>query len=321
LFCKIPTREKSALKRRIKMIKKYIISNNKIEESIDLNANILIYSNPTEEEKQEIIEKYKIEEHALNSALDPNELSRLEFEDEYITIIFKAPKNYSGKDTLFFKASTIGVFLFKETMIIVTNDEMLHFEKKLFIKLNGLQDIILKLVYQSIYHFIEHLKVINMISDELENKISKSMQNKYLLNLFTLEKSLIYYLNAIDSNGGIVRKLRNYSSKLKFTEENMEMIDDLMIENTQCYKQAEIYSNILSGMMDARASLVNNNLNLLMKKLTFVTIGIMLPNFVVSAFSMNVKAPFKQDSYMAFWVIMFCALLSGVMVFIYERKN
>ncbi len=303
------------------MLKTYSVLNSKITETDAEVANILIYSNPTEDEKKEIIEKHGVEEHALNSSLDPNELSRLEFEEEYTTVIFKTPKNYSGKDMLFFKASTIGIFLSEKVMIIVTSDDTLHFEKKLFLKINGFQDIILRLVYQSIYHFIEHLKVINMISDELENKISKSMQNKYLLNLFTLEKSLIYYLNAIDSNGGIVRKLRNYSAKLKLTEENLEMIDDLMIENTQCYKQAEIYSNILAGMMDARASLVNNNLNILMKKLTFVTIGIMLPNFVVSAFSMNVRAPFNQESHIAFWVIMFCALLSGVMVFIYERKS
>lgn len=303
------------------MLKKFSIIGGKIEEIQVETSNILIYSNPNEDEKKEIIEKYEIDEHTLNSALDPNELSRLDFEDNYTTIIFKTPKNYSGKDMLFFKASTIGIFLFNEKMIIVTNDEYLHFEKKLFMRINSFQDIILKLVYQSIYHFIEHLKVINMISDELENKISKSMQNKYLLNLFTLEKSLIYYLNAIDSNGGIVRKLRNYATKLKLTDENLEMIDDLMIENTQCYKQAEIYSNILAGMMDARASLVNNNLNQMMKKLTFVTIGIMIPNFVVSAFSMNVKAPFNEASQLPFWIIMFCALLSGIMVFLYERRS
>lgn len=303
------------------MLKKFSIIGGKIEEIQVETSNILIYSNPNEDEKKDIIEKYEIDEHTLNSALDPNELSRLDFEDNYTTIIFKTPKNYSGKDMLFFKASTIGIFLFNEKMIIVTNDEYLHFEKKLFMRINSFQDIILKLVYQSIYHFIEHLKVINMISDELENKISKSMQNKYLLNLFTLEKSLIYYLNAIDSNGGIVRKLRNYATKLKLTDENLEMIDDLMIENTQCYKQAEIYSNILAGMMDARASLVNNNLNQMMKKLTFVTIGIMIPNFVVSAFSMNVKAPFNESSQLPFWIIMFCALLSGIMVFLYERRS
>lgn len=302
------------------MLKRCCIINSKIEEIQEEASDILIYSNPTEEEKKELIETYKIDEHTLNSALDPNELSRLDFEEEYVTIIFKTPKNYSGKDMLFFKASTIGIFLFEKKMIIVTNDEYMHFEKKIFLKINNLQDIILKLIYQSIYHFIEHLKVINMISDELENKISKSMQNKYLLNLFTLEKSLIYYLNAIDSNGGIVRKLRNYSAKLKLTEENMEMIDDLMIENTQCYKQAEIYSDILAGMMDARASLVNNNLNLLMKKLTFVTIGIMLPNLVVSAFSMNVSVPFEKSPY-GFLIIMILALISGAVVFIYERKS
>ncbi len=135
------------------------------------------------------------------------------------------------------------------------------------------------------------------------------MENKYLLNLFTLEKSMVYYLNAINANSMMLQKLKNNVTKIGFNQEEEEFIDDLMIENTQCYKQSEIYSNILSGMMDARASLVSNNLNVLMKTLNVITIGIMVPTFVVSAFSMNVGIPLSSHPY-AFWIIMGMALIS-----------
>jgi magnesium transporter len=120
---------------------------------------------------------------------------------------------------------------------------------------------------------------------------------------------MVYYLNAINANSMMLQKLKNNVTKIGFNQEEEEFIDDLMIENTQCYKQSEIYSNILSGMMDARASLVSNNLNVLMKTLNVITIGIMVPTFVVSAFSMNVGIPLSSHPY-AFWIIMGMALIS-----------
>jgi magnesium transporter len=96
------------------------------------------------------------------------------------------------------------------------------------------------------------------------------------------------------------------------------LLDDITIENTQCYKQAEIYSNILASMMDARVSIVNNNLNILMKKLTFVTIAIMVPTFVVSAFSMNVVFPFQGHRF-AFWIILAIAFTAMGSFFFFWR--
>jgi len=135
------------------------------------------------------------------------------------------------------------------------------------------------------------------------------MQNKYLLNLFSLEKSLVYYLNAINSNAKLIERLKLGAAKIGFTAENLEFIDDLIIENGQCYEQAEIYSNILASMMDARVSIVSNNLNWLMKTLTTITIAIMLPTLVVSIFSMNVEFPGKAHPWM-FWLILGLAILS-----------
>jgi magnesium transporter len=99
--------------------------------------------------------------------------------------------------------------------------------------------------------------------------------------MFNLSESLIYYINSISANQIVLSKLRNISPKLGFTEEEIEMIDDIIIENNQCLKQAEIYSTILSGLMDARGSIVNNNMNMLLKKLTMINI-IFLPLNLIS---------------------------------------
>ena len=133
------------------MLTEYCIINNKLVENNEGYPKVMVYTNPNEEEKRKIIDLYGIDEYTLNSSLDPNELSRLEFEGDYITFIFKSPKNYSGKDMLFFKASTLGVFQLENTMIIVTSDEFLTFDRKLFNKVISFQDMVLKLVYQSIY--------------------------------------------------------------------------------------------------------------------------------------------------------------------------
>jgi magnesium transporter len=302
------------------MLKRYQIVNEKIIESQEENSPVLVFVNPDESEKKFLVDRLKVDEHTLNSALDPDELSRLEFEANHMAMIFKFPKNYSGKDQFLFKSGTIGAFLFSDMLIVVLNEDINLFTNgKPVIKITSLPDIILKLFYKSIYHFLEHLKVFNAIADELEQKISTSMENKNLLNLFTLEKSVVYYLNAINSNGVFIEKLKNNVSKIGFTSEQAELLDDIIVENNQCYRQAEIYSNIFASLMDARASIVSNNLNVLMKTLNIVTIAIMVPTLVVSIFSMNVKIP-MQNFFHAFSVIMGIAILSVLMFMILLRQ-
>lgn len=296
------------------MLKLYQISENKIVESVEPNSSILLFTNPDENEKKYLINELKLDEHTLASALDPDELSRLEFEPEHLAIIFKRPKNYSSKDEFLFKVVSTGIFLFKDRLIIILPEQVTLFDGKIFVKVQTLEELMLKIIYRSIFHFLEHLKVITMITDELEQKTSESMKNRYLLNLFTLEKSLVYYLNAISSNGITIERLRiHYAKTNHSSQEQLEFIDDLLIENNQCYKQSEIYSNILASLMDARVSIVSNNLNYLMKTLTLITLCIMVPTLIVSIFSMNVTIPLAHNSY-AFWVIM---ALAGISVLIF----
>lgn len=303
------------------MLKRYSIIENKIVETASEQSPIYVFISPDEKEKRFLVDELKLDEHTLNSASDPDELSRLEFEPNHTAIIFKRPQNYSGVQQFFFKVASTGLFLFNDKLIIVIDEDLPLFEGKQLSRVASLQQLALKLIYRSIFHFLEHLKIINVISDELEKKINAAMENSYLINLFSLEKSLVYYLNSISSNGVLFVKLKNSTAKIGFTTEEVEFLDDMLIENSQCLRQADIYSNILASLMDARASIVGNNLNVLMKTLNIITIGIMVPTFVVSAFSMNVHIPLASHPF-AFWIIMsFASVSVAALTFVWKRKK
>ncbi len=292
------------------MLRRLRICEGRLVEGEENDGPVLIYVAPDEAERKRLVDELRIDEHTLNSSLDPDELSRLEFEPDHVALIFKRPRNYSAQDEFLFKVTSTGVFLFKDRIVIVQPDDGSLFEGKIFNRICSLQDLLLRLIYRSIFHFLAHLKAVNMVSADLEHRINTAMENRYLLNLFTLEKSLVYYLNGINSNAKVIDRLQHNAVKIGLTPEDLEFLDDISIENQQCYRQAEIYSNILASMMDARASIVSNNLNMVVKTLTIITIMIMVPTLVVSAFSMNVVMPFNKDHPAAFWAIMSLAFLS-----------
>ena len=221
-----------------------------------------------------------------------------------------------------FKVISGGIFLFKDRIVIVQAEDIALFEGKQFNKVSTLSEVMLKLIYRSIFHFLEHLKIIKSITAELEHKINEAMENRYLINLFGLEKSLVYYVSFINSNDLLVEKIKYNAVKFGFTPEETEYLDDTIIENKQCGRQAEIYSNILASMMDARASIVSNNISVLVKTLNIITIGIMVPTLVVSIFSMNVKLPISEAHPLAFWAVMGMAVVAlAIFMYFWWRKK
>jgi magnesium transporter len=302
------------------MKRHYNIADQHLVEAEADHAHVTVYSSPDEAETRHLTEELTVDEHTFSSALDPDELSRLEFEPDHVAIIFKRPKNYSGSDQFFFKVGSVGTFLFKDRVRVVMSEDVPLLDGIPLGRVLSPADFVLKLIARSVTRFREHLKGINMVSDELQKEINKSMENKHLLNMFTLQKSLVYYVNAINSNGALLEKLKNNTTRLGFTTEETDFLDDLLIENNQCFRQAEMYSNILAGLMDARVSIVSNNLNVLMKTLNIITIAIMVPTLVVSVFSMNVSFPLR-DHPQAFWFIVGLAGLSASGVLFFWRKH
>lgn len=305
------------------MIKHYQIIEGKLIDNGAEKAAVSVYINPDEQERKLLVDNFQIDEHTLTSAMDPDELGRVEFEANHSAIIIKRPKRYSSEDNFLFKISSVGMFLFADRLIIVIADDTQLFDHKSFQKIRSLPDILLKVVHRCIIHFEQHLHVIQQISNELECEVNKAMQNRDLLHMFTLEKSLVYYLKAIGTNGKVIERLKANSAKFNYSAEEVEFLDDVIIENSQCHEEANTYSQVLSSMMDAWVSIVSNNLNILIKNLTLIMIGIMAPTLVISTFSMNVQLPIVQEgTHRSFWIIIFLAVMSIVIVVgIYKTRK
>jgi magnesium transporter len=251
------------------------------------DPSVLLFTSPTEEERARLIGEIGLDEHDLRSALDPDELGRLEIEGAQATMILKAPRNFTSEDQLLFTVTSIGIFLSSRRLVVVTTDEIDLFDDRNVKKVANARDALLKILYGIIAHFLGHLRVINMLSESLEKRVNASMGNRYLLDMFTLEKSLVYFVNGIGSNQMVLEKMLSAASKLKLTKAQGQVLDDIVIENQQCSKQAEIYTNILTGLMDARGSVVNNNLSVLMKRLTVISVIFMPMNVLAGMGGMS----------------------------------
>jgi magnesium transporter len=225
----------------------------------------------------------------LASARDPDELSRVEFEPDHIAVISKRPKHYSAEDNFLFRVSSMGLYLFEDRLIAVLSDDVSIFDrgKDMSHITGGLRELLIRLLVRSVSQFLSHIRTITMLVQELEDKLKKTVDNKYLLNMFKLNQSMTYYMSALSANSALIDRLRGYSAKIGFTAEHNELLEDLSVDNAQCYKQAEIYSDILGGLMDARTGVINNNLNLLMKRLTILTVIFMPLNVIAGFFGMS----------------------------------
>ncbi len=300
------------------MLQSYSVINGRIAKGTEGFPQIEVYILPDETERSHLINDYGVDEHTLLSSTDPDETPRIEFEDNHAAVILKYPKNYSAEDNFLFKVKSMGIFIFPpERIVIVLDDSVPLFTGRLASNVKAAQDVLLKTLLQTIRHFETHLRVINMCSDEIEHEINKSCGNKNLLNMFTLEKGLVYYVNALNGNRRVIERMKVNAQKFGFTEENIELLDDLAIENRQFLDQAEVYSQVLSGLMDARASIINNNLNVMMKNMNAIVIAISIPTFFTGVFGMSEFTAFLTGSkwYVGYPLFIFAMLLLALFVY------
>jgi magnesium transporter len=304
------------------MLTRYEIVRNALIESQSEESPILVYVNPDSSERETLCATFDIDDHTLSSALDPDEVSRVEFSPDFISLIWKHPTNYSGKDNFYFNVASVGLFLIKDKLVVVLPDDIPLVESggRHAPQLRNVFDVMLAFLYYTTRHYLEHLKVIKMVSGELQQRINTSMENKHLIQMFNLSESLIYYLNAINANGVSLIKLNNHAQKAGYPAEAIELLEDIIIENNQCFKQAEIYSTVYSGLMDARGSLVNNNVNVLLRKLTIINVVFLPLNLIagiggMSEFSMMTHGIDWKVSYSLFLIAMvLIGLLTGVVL-------
>ena len=180
---------------------------------------------------------------------------------------------------------------------------------------------ILQFLYRIDTLYLRYLRNVDKKSDEIEDQLHKSTKNSELIELLKLEKSLVYFSTALRSNEAVLEKLLRTALIKKYPEDS-ELLEDVIVENKQAIEMADIYSGILSGMMDAFASVISNNLNIVMKVLAIITIVMAIPTIVFSAYGMNVNAsgmPFAQSPF-GFTIIVFMVIMISVFVALIFRK-
>ena len=291
------------------MFKSYNIADGRIVECPeDSIGPIQLYSNPTDEDRDFLVNECGIDEHTYYSALDEDEISRVESETNQIAVILKQPRRYNRDDKLIFRVASAGAFLFRDKIIIVQADSVPIFEYgKMPLRGNTIPGVLLRLVYHSTRHFLENLRIIRSISDTFENKMETSVTNKALAGIFSLLKGLTYYGSAISANLLLLLKLKTDARKIGFTEEEIDFLEDITVENKQCDNLSKIYSEILSDMTSARVSIVNNNLSNIMKYLAVINLIFMPINVLtgmggMSEFSVMTQGIWWPYAYSGFFL-------------------
>ena len=268
-------------------MKFFEIAENRVVESGPGAGQIVLATAPDDHDRALLQEQFRLDDYDLASTLDADEVPRLEVSNGRLLLIWKLPESASVSETVKLGVSVTGVCLIQDRLAFVRATGDISFADREFRSVRDTKDTMLALLLRTVRHFVAHLKVIRQISRELEKKITVSMENKHLLQMFSLSETLVYYLDAIEGNGAVLSKLRSIAGQHGFEARHLELLDDVILENTQAGRQANIFSSVLSGLMDARGTIVNNNMNVLLKNLTLINIVFLPLNLIASIGGMS----------------------------------
>ena len=271
----------------------------KIEEGCWISA-----IHPNEEELSFLQEETGIDLDDLRAPLDDEERSRIELEDGYNMILVDIP-SLDEKDR--YVTIPLGIYIVNRRV-----REFYTFKKTRFV---------FQILYRNAASYLRYLRIIDRKSDQIEEKLHISQKNSELIELLELEKSLVYFTTSLRSNEVVLEKLLRTERVKKYPEDE-DLLEDVIIENKQAIEMANIYSGILSGMMDAFASVISNNLNIVMKFLATVTIVLSIPTMIASFFGMNFdNIPLGHSPFGFFTIIVLTLIISGVVALLFRKKD
>ncbi len=279
---------------------------------------------PTEQEVRYLVDVLGLEQDFVRAALDEEESSRVESEDDQTLVIVDVPiaEKQDEEKTIVYSTMPMAIISnnrFITTVCLRENAVVTEISQGLVknIQTHMRTHFLLSILLRIATRFLQYLKQIDKISYTTENLLHKTMRNKELVQILGLEKSLVYFSTSLKSNEVTLEKILR-GRIIKLYDEDEELLEDVIIEVKQAIEMCSIYSNVLSNTMDAFASIISNNLNIVMKVLTALTIVMALPNMVFGLYGMNVSGlPFPN-----FWFAMLVAgILVAVCVIILWKKD
>ena len=282
-------------------------------------------NNPSREEINEVSEKFNVPLDLIHDILDVDERPRVELEDDWLLVIIRIPIHHNDNGVPYITIP-LGVLISKDTLITITlhkNEIISNIMNLITLKkadANSKANFLINLFLISANWYLKYLKQINFQTNIIEQDLEKSTKNEELHRLLKMEKCLVYFITSLKSNESLLTKLKN----LKFHnlgEYDEDLLEDAMIDYRQAVDVANIYSDILSSMMDAFASVISNNLNIIMKQLTFITIFLMIPNLIASYFGMNILNYFENNSFAFIIIILLSLTVSTLGLMLFRKKK
>lgn len=283
---------------------------------------------PTNKELEHLEKVCGIPADVLQTALDREERSHVELEDDYIFVVVNTPVVLEQDE---YDALPLGIFVTRQFFITVCLEENLVLDKFLHnASLNfhtyKKTRFLFQILSAASASFLYFLQQIYKKTDAIEDVVRKSMQNKELFRMLELQKSLTYFNFALHANENVMERLLRLRTStmnplLKMYEEDEDLLEDVIIENKQALEMVEIYTNILMSMMDSFSSIISNRLAQLMKFLTSVTILLAVPTLVYSLWGVNVPVPMAASPTGFLALILFGVLLTIVSAFILWKKD
>lgn len=280
---------------------------------------------PTKAELDSVVKMTGVDADFLRASLDEEERSRIETEDGQTLILVDTPVIETGESGHEYITIPFGIVLMPNCIITVCLKEAPITKDFYTGRVRGFSTkkcnrFILQLLYRNAARFLYHLRIIDKRSTELETELHKSMKNKELIGMLGLEKSLVYFSTSLKGNEAVLERLLRMSFIRRYPDDT-DLLEDVIIENKQAIEMCTIYRDILSGTMDAFASVISNNLNIVMKILTLITIIMTIPTIVASLWGMNVMVPFATNPF-GFWIVIGFAvvLAAGVAIFMKAKK-
>lgn len=290
-----------------------------------VKGNWINMVSPTEEEIKKVCKNIKIKEDFIRYALDYEEKARIDVEEDDNTILFiiDVPVIEKENGNKVYSTMPIGIIFVRDdyfiTVSITKNHIIDNLERSRSTITYKKSRLLLQIFYANAERFLVLLKRLNKETEVAESVLKNSMKNKELLKLLSLKKGLVYFTTSLKSNEVVMEKTLR-GNLIKLYEEDEDILEDAIIENKQAIEMSRIYSDILTGTLDAYASIISNNLNGVMQFLTSITIILAIPTMISSYWGMNVQVPLQNNPFGFIIMVMF-SILVGIIATLWLKKK
>ncbi|MDO4672478.1 magnesium transporter CorA family protein [Falsiporphyromonas endometrii] len=294
-----------------------------IEKDTIENGCWISLENPSSEDLLTATNEWGVPEQFLSDIADTEERPRTEEEDGWQLTILRIPIESISDDDISYSTVPIGVIISESKELIVSVcyfetrvlPDFVGYSKRKGIVIKTQADFLLRMIYSSAVWFLKYLKQVNAEVTRAESALEQSISNQALLRLMRLQKSFVFFNTSLRGNEAMIGKLRTVY-RGDFDEDLME---DVLIEMKQASNMVTIYNDILTGTMDAFASVISNNVNTIMKRMTSISMLLMMPTLIASLYGMNMRLPIAESEFAFVAVLLISAALSAIMFYIFKR--